>query len=180
MSFEEKTIETHRIYDGRIICLRKDKVMLQNGSFSSREVIEHNGGVCVAAITENNEVLMVRQFRYPYFEELIELPAGKLDKGEDPLECGKRELKEETGVTAESFTDLGIVYPSPGYSSEKLYLYLAKGLSFGEQQLDSDEFLEAMKVPFSQALEMAADGTIKDAKTIAALFRASVKLGITE
>lgn len=177
MRFEEKMIESQRIYEGRVINLRKDRVELQNGAMATREVIEHNGGVCVVAINENDEALMVSQFRYPYLEELLEVPAGKLEKGEDPYGCGMRELREETGASAQKLIPLGVVYPSPGYINEKLYLYLAEGLSYGEQSLDSDEFLEVIKVPFTEAIKMASDGRIKDAKTTVAILRAAILKG---
>ena len=141
MNLTEKTLSETYPFRGRIINLRVDSVELPNGRTSSREVVEHPGGVCIAALTEQDELLFVRQFRYPYKEVLLELPAGKLNLGEDPLECGKRELKEETGVTAERYVSLGKLYPSPGYTGEIISMYYAEGLSLGEQKLDDDEFL---------------------------------------
>ncbi|MBR7132221.1 MAG: NUDIX hydrolase [Clostridia bacterium] len=172
MNLEEKQIETQYIYKGRIISLRKDKALLPNGKTADREVIEHPGGVCVAALTDKKEVLMVRQFRYPYFETVLEIPAGKRDsKDENPLECGKRELREETGAVAEKFVSLGELYPSPGYCGEVIWLYAATGLTFGEQDPDEDEFLTVEKIPLDRAVEMILSGEIKDAKTQAAILK---------
>lgn len=172
MNLEEKQIKSEYIYEGRIIKLRKDDALLPNGAIAVREVIEHNGGVCVAALTENDEILMVRQFRYPYSEIVLEIPAGKRDSiNEDPFECGKRELKEETGATAENYFYLGELYPSPGYCGEIIWLYGATGLSFGEQDTDDDEFLTVEKIPLNNAVEMIMNGEIKDAKTQAAVLK---------
>ena len=141
MKLEETTVEKKYIYKGKIINLRCDDALLPNGKPCIREVVEHPGGVCIAALTDDNELMFVRQFRYPYMEVILELPAGKLERGEDPLESGKRELLEEIGCTADEYINLGKFYPTCGYVDEIIYLYLAKGLSFGEQKLDEDEFL---------------------------------------
>lgn len=171
MDLTEKTIEKNYIYNGRIINLRNDKIMLPNGKVAYREVVEHNGGVCIAALTEKNEILLVRQYRYPYAEALIEIPAGKLERGEDTFDCARRELKEETGATAESISFLGKMYPSPGYTAEVIYIYKAKGLTFGSQHLDEDEFLNVLKVPLTEAAEMIKKGEIVDAKTTIAVLK---------
>lgn len=171
MNLSEKTIKQKYIYRGRIIDLRVDDILLPNGSLALREVVEHPGGVCVAALTENNELLMVKQFRYPYMAEVLELPAGKLDPGEDPLECGKRELKEETGAEAEEFFSLGQFYPTPGYCGEIIYLYAARGLTLGSSRPDEDEFLNLIKVPLKAAVGMILKGEIKDGKTQAAVLK---------
>lgn len=171
MNFTEETQRREYIYKGKIINLRVDEVLLSNGSTAMREVVEHNGGVCVAALTDKNEILMVKQFRYPYMEETLEIPAGKRDKGEEPLHCGIRELKEETGATAETVVYLGEMYPTPGYCSEILWMYAAKGLSFGETDLDEDEFLEVCCVPLKKAVDMVLNGEIKDAKTQCAVLK---------
>lgn len=171
MNLNEKQIKSEYIYKGKIIKVRVDDALLPNGKTSKREVVEHGGGVTVVPLTENNEVLMVEQFRYPYMEVVLEIPAGKRDSGEDPLACGKRELKEETGATAESYEVLGELYPSPGYCGEIIYMYLAKGLSYGETDPDEDEFLNIKKIPLEKAVEMVLSGEIKDAKTQAALLK---------
>lgn len=165
MNLEEKTVNKSYVFKGKIINVRVDDALLSDGSIKKREVVEHNGGVCVAAITDNDEVLMVKQFRYPYMEEIYELPAGKRDGNENPLDCGKRELKEETGASAMEYISLGELYPTPGYCGEIIWLFAAKGLTFGEKNLDEDEFLEAEKIPFKKALDMVLKGEIKDAKT---------------
>ena len=165
MNFEEKTLSQTYPYKGRIINLRKDTVALQDGKEAVREVVEHNGGVCVAALTDEGEVLLVEQFRYPYKKMLLEIPAGKLEKGEEPEKCGRRELAEETGAQAEQFISLGQLYPSPGYCAEIIYMYAAAGLSFGEQHLDEDEFLSVKRIKLEDAVNMVLDNRIEDAKT---------------
>lgn len=165
MDLTEKPIKQDYIYKGKIVNLRVDDALLPNGSTAKREIVEHPGGVCVAALTDNEELLFVEQFRYPYFEVVLELPAGKLEYGEDPFEAGKRELKEETGATAESYEDLGKLYPTPGYCGEIIHMYLAKNLNFGSQQLDDDEFLEVKKIPLREAFRMVMNNEIRDSKT---------------
>ncbi|MEE1160613.1 MAG: NUDIX hydrolase [Acutalibacteraceae bacterium] len=175
MNLEEKQISAEYMYKGKIISLRRDKALLPNGNTATREVVEHNGGVCVAALTDNDEVLFVRQFRYPYMEIIPEIPAGKRDSAEeDPFECGRRELKEETGATAEKFIPLGKLYPSPGYCGEIIWMYAATGLSYGEQNPDDDEFLTVEKIPLDKAVEMILSGEITDAKTQAAVLKLKV------
>ena len=175
MNLVEKTEKQTYIYKGRIINLRCDDITLPDGNAAKREVVEHPGGVCVLPITENDEIIFVRQFRYPYSEIILEIPAGKRDsKDEDTLECGKRELREETGATAEKYTFLGELYPSPGYVGEIIYMYMAENLAFGDTDPDEDEFVETVKIPFDKALEMVMNGEIKDAKTQAAILKAAV------
>ncbi len=178
MKLTEKTLKENYIYKGKIINLRKDDIELPDGNTAIREFIEHNGGVCVLPLTDNDEIVFVRQFRYPYKEELLEIPAGKRDSKEEiPLECGIRELREETGAVAKEFISLGELYPSPGYVGEIIYMYLAKGLTFGEDDRDDDEFLNVEKIPFEKALEMVMNGELKDAKTQTAILKAAVILG---
>lgn len=172
MNLEEKQLSKEYMYKGKIINLRRDTALLPDGKTALREVVEHPGGVCVAALTDNDEILFVKQFRYPYFETVLEIPAGKRDKGnEDPLECGIRELEEETGAKAEKFIPLGELYPSPGYCGEIIWLYAATGLTFSEQHLDEDEFLTVEKIPLEKAVQMILSGEIKDAKTQAAVLK---------
>ncbi len=171
MNLEEKQLSAEYKFKGRIINLRVDEALLPNGATASREIVEHNGGICIVPLTENNEVLMVEQFRYPYSEVVLEIPAGKRDGNEEPLEGGKRELKEETGAIAESYTFLGELYPSPGYCGEIIYMYLARGLSYGETDPDEDEFLNLKRIPLETAVEMIMKGEIKDAKTQAAILK---------
>lgn len=165
MDLTEKTVGGEVLYKGKIVTLRVDEALLPNGKISKREVIEHPGGVTIAALTDAGELLFVRQFRYPYKEVLLEIPAGKLERGEDPLEAGKRELREETGASAKHYISLGCQYPSPGYCDEVLHLYLATGLTFGEAQPDDDEFLSVERIPLEKATEMVLAGEIPDGKT---------------
>lgn len=172
MNLTEKQLDSKYIYEGRIIKLRVDTALLPNGKTATREVVEHPGGVCIAALTDKDELLFVRQFRYPYSEETLEVPAGKRDSfDEDPFECGIRELKEETGATAKSFVPLGELYPTPGVFGEIIWTYLATGLTFGEASPDEDEFLNVIKIPLEKAVEMVLNGEIKDAKTQIAVLK---------
>lgn len=172
MNLNETTLSQEYIFNGKIINLRKDEALLPDGSVARREVIEHNGGVCVVPITDNGEIITVKQFRYPYKEVIREIPAGKRDSRDElPLECGIRELKEETGCTAKKMIFLGELYPSPGYCAEIIYMYAAVGLEYGETDPDDDEFLETEKIPLSQLIDDVLSGKIKDAKTQTALLK---------
>ncbi len=172
MNLEEKQLSKEYLFNGKVIRLRKDVALLPNGNTAVREVVKHNGGVCVVALTDNDEVIMVRQFRYPYSEIVLEIPAGKRDSAnEDPLDCGKRELKEETGAEAEVFIPLGELYPTPGYCGEIIWMYAARVSSFGEDCPDDDEFLTTERIPLETAVEMILSGEIKDAKTQAAILK---------
>lgn len=165
MKLFEKTLTSETKFEGRIIKVLRDTVELENGKTSAREVVCHNGGVCVAALTEQNEVLLVRQFRYPYKEVLLELPAGKLEKGEDPFEAVKREQMEETGTTGENYISLGSLYPSPGYCGEIIRIWACRVAQKGEMHLDEDEFLEVERIPLDKAVEMVLNNEIPDSKT---------------
>ena len=172
MNLEEKTLEKNEVFHGKIINVRQDRALLPNGRTATRDVVEHKGGVCVVPLCDNGDVILVRQFRYPYLQVLLEIPAGKRDSdAEDPLACGQRELKEEIGATAAQYTELGQLYPSPGYCSEIIYMYLATGLTFGRAQPDADEFLQIERIPLRQAVELVLKGEIKDAKTQTALLK---------
>ena len=171
MDTREVTVLKNTIYQGKILNLRVDVAGLPNGKEAPREFVEHNGGVTVAALTDDAKLIFVRQFRYPYMEEVLELPAGKLEKGEDPLEAGKRELREEAGVTAEQYINLGEFYPSPGYTNEIIYLYGARDLTQVEQELDEDEFLNVEYISLDKAVDMVLSNEIKDGKTQAAVLK---------
>lgn len=165
MKLTEKTLEQQYLFHGKIIQVRLDKAELENGAVVDREVVEHPGGVSVAVLTENNELLFVRQFRYPYEETILELPAGKLEKGEDPFEAVKREQKEETGTTGTGYVSLGNIYPTPGYTNEIIRMWACRVESWGEQDPDDDEFIEVERIPLDKAVEMVLQGQLPDAKT---------------
>ena len=175
MKLYEETLSQEYRYRGKIINTRVDEARLENGATALREVIEHPGGVCVAALTDNNELLFVRQFRYPYKEVVLELPAGKRDNpDEDPLTCGKRELLEETGAVATQYRSLGTLYPSPGYCDEVIHLFLAQGLTFGEASPDENEFLQVERIPLDTAVQMVQNNEIPDAKTQVAILKTAL------
>lgn len=165
LGYFEQTEESAGIFSGRIITVHEDTVQLVDGTQAKREIVDHNGGVAIVGMTDEGEALLVRQFRAPYKEVLYEIPAGKLEKGEDPFEAAKREFQEECGCTAENFQYIGELYPTPGYCSEIIRLYYATGLEFGEQNLDEDERLDVYRVPLDEAFSRCMNGEIKDAKT---------------
>lgn len=173
----EKTLTSDCVYDAGFIKIMHDGIELPNGKKATRTYVRHSGGVCVCAITPEGDVALVRQYRYPKSAEILELPAGKLDEGEAPEACGRRELFEETGMTAEKFVPLGVMYPSPGYSNEDIYMFLAENATFaGDAQPDEDEFLDTVIMPFEKALYQAMTGGINDSKTVICLARAENKL----
>jgi ADP-ribose pyrophosphatase len=172
----ERTIARRRIFDGRILKLELYEVMLDNGKIAERELITHQGGVGVLPVTDTGEVILVKQFRKPYEAEIIEIPAGKKEPGEEPESCAVRELEEETGIRAEKLTFLADMYPSPGYTDEIVHIYKAEGLTYGEMSADEDEFIEVVKYPMADAMKMITGGLIKDAKTIIAILMAAKEL----
>ena len=178
MELTEKTVSSQSIYDGKILRLRRDEVLLPNGHRSLREVVDHPGGVCVLAIDSQGRALLVRQFRYPFGRVITELPAGKLERGEDHRVCALRELEEETGYTPATLTYMGALLSSPGFTDEVLHMYLARGLKPGECHPDEDEFLERDRVPLGELVKEVMDGTIQDAKTVAAVLKAKVLLDL--
>lgn len=171
MYLEEKTISSEQLFDGKVVKLYVDKAELENGDIVTREVIRHPGGVCVVPLDEDGNVLFVKQFRYPHGRVMPEIPAGKLEWGESHHDCGLRELKEETGCTCDKYTYLGSLAPTPAYCSEIIHMYLARGLHYGEQSLDEDEFLEIEKIPLDKAAEMIMNNEIADAKTQLAILK---------
>lgn len=177
MNFEEKTISSEPIYNGKIINVRKDTVQLPNGKTALRELIAHPGGVGVIAVDENKDVFMVTQYRIAAKSDMLEIPAGKMEYGEDPLECGSRELVEETGYKAKNFIHLGEYYATPGYCEEKLNIYLAQDLEFVGQNLDEGEFLNVKKYSLDELYKMVMDNKIYDAKTAIAILKAKAILG---
>ena len=170
MNFKEKTVKESYIYNGAILNLRRDEVMLPDGKTAFREIVEHSGGASVLC-EHNGKVLIVKQFRYPYKEEIYELPAGKINKGEDPMETAKRELKEEGGIIANKLELMFTIYPTPGYTEEKIYLYKALEFVFDKQSLDDGEFLSCHWIEKEKLKDMIEKGEIKDAKTLIALLK---------
>lgn len=168
---KEKTLNSQVVYDGKIITVRRDEIELANGRKSFREVVEHSGGVVIVAL-KGDSILFVKQFRYPIKEVITELPAGKLEKGEDPDIACERELEEETGYRAKHWTSLGYIYTSIGFCDEKLYLYLAQELEFVGEHPDDGEILENYEYKIKDVEEMIQNGKINDAKTICAIHRA--------
>ena len=174
---QEKTVKSSTVFRGKIVEVKVDTVTLPDGRQTEREVVEHPGAVAVVAMTENEEVLLVSQFRYPVGEILLEVPAGKLEPGEDPLESAKRELAEETGFMANSWELLSVFYTTPGFSNEIMYLYLARDLSPDKKQADDDEFIEVHRISLTDAMSKALSGDFKDAKTIAGILISGFKSG---
>ena len=176
----EKTLSREEKYQGSFLSLHVDQVQLPNGRTSFREVVEHVDGVAILALDDRNNVLTVTQYRYVIGKTLLEIPAGKLEPGEDPVAGALRELKEETGAVPDTFLPMGVTLPSPGCLSERLYLFLAKGLHMESQQLDEDEFLNVERIPFNEMVHRVMDGEIEDSKTIAAVLKAKVLLNLLQ
>jgi len=171
---EEKTLASELIYNGKIIDVYKDEVELSDGKKSIREVVRHNGGVVILALKNDDTILMVNQYRYPIAQISLELPAGKLEKGEDPFKAAQRELEEETGYIAEIWTNLGYIQTSIGFCDEKLYLYLAEKLTYTKPNPDEGEILKISEYKLSEVTEMIKKGHITDAKTICSMFKAKL------
>lgn len=172
----ETKLESEQIFKGKILDVTRDTVLLENGEQAYREVIHHSGGVCVLPIDDDGNILFVKQFRYPFADVLLEIPAGKRERDEEPLSCGIRELKEEVGAVAENITYLGKLYPTVAYDTEIIYMYLAQNLSFGDRHLDDDEFVDVVKIPFDKAYQMVLDDEIPDSKTQLAILKAKAIL----
>lgn len=170
MDLTEHYISSQTIASGGMLTVKCDLVRLPNGNISQREYVLHPGAVVVVPILPNGHVVLERQFRYPLHQVFIELPAGKIDAGEDVLTTGQRELLEETGYSATDWVKLGIQHPCIGYSNEVIHMYLAQGLSAGQHRRDEDESLEVFDISFEDCLSMIQTGQITDGKTIAALF----------
>lgn len=177
MELRERCVESTTIYKGKIVRLEVDKAELPNGRIATREVVRHPGGVAVIPLDADDRVITVRQFRYPFYRVVEELPAGKLDPGEDPLEAARRELSEEVGATAGQMIYLGSLLASPGFCDEELHLYLGLDLTEGECHPDPDEFLERQRVPFDTMVERVMSGELQDAKTVAGILKAKQYLG---
>ncbi len=179
MNYTEKTISTDTIYNGKIINVELGTVVLPNGRQAKREIVRHPGGVAVVAVDDDGYVYLVKQFRIPYNEVMLEVPAGKLDKGnEDIYDAARRELSEETGLVAEKLEFIGEFYPSVGYTDENLRLFIATGLKQGKKHPDEDEFVSTEKIHITELTKMIMDGTVKDGKTIAAVLKAKMILNL--
>ncbi len=170
MDLTEHCINSETIASGGMLTVKRDQVRLPNGHTSQREYVTHPGAVVVVPILANGNVILECQFRYPLHQVFIELPAGKIDAGEEILVTGQRELLEETGFSAAEWVKLGHQHPCIGYSNEIIHMYLARGLSAGEHQRDADESLEVFDLPFEDCMNMIQSGEITDGKTIVALF----------
>ncbi len=169
-NLHEKTVSSETIYEGRVITVKIDEVRLPNGNLAKREIVNHQGAVAVLAFTDDDRMLAVRQFRKPLERTIVEIPAGKLERGEEPLACAKRELEEETGYTAKTYEHLSSFYTSPGFADELLHLYIATDLTAGVARPDEDEFVEVLHVTLPEAKELLANGEICDAKTVLAVY----------
>lgn len=176
MVFEEKALERETLYQGVVFDITRDRVKLPNGGEGIREVVRHKGAVCVIPLTADGCVLVEKQFRHGYGGVTLEIPAGKLEVGEDPAKAALRELQEETGATPGRLLPLGVFYGSPAILDEKIYMYLATDLTMGERHLDPDEFLEVERIPLATLVEQVLAGEIPDGKTQAAVLRAHLML----
>lgn len=176
MDCREFTKKENLIYKGRILTLYNDEVTLADGSESKREYVHHNGGSSVLAVDKEGYIYLVEQFRYPYRENILEIPAGKVEAGESAYDCALRELKEETGLEAKSLKDLGLIYPSPGYTDEPLHIFLATDFSVGQNRLDEHELLNVKKIALSEALKMIENNTLRDSKTVVSILRYALML----
>lgn len=172
----EKKVSSEEIFDGKLLHVFSDTIELPDGKSATREYIKHQGAVAVVPVTENNEIIAVRQYRYPIGRVTVEIPAGKLDKGEKPLEAAMRELSEETGVSGADITYIGGLYPSVAYTDELIHMYMAENLEYGEAHTDDDEFLDVVKIPVDEFVEKILGGEIMDSKTQAAVLKVAMIL----
>lgn len=177
MENEEIKLNSQVVFNGRIMKVTSDDVKLQNGKITKREVVHHNGGACVLAIDAQGFAYFVKQYRYPFSECLLEIPAGKLEEGEQPGVTAKRELIEECGLSAKKVKSLGVLFPTVAYCTEKIYIYYADEFETVAQHLDEDEFLDIVKIPFDKAVEMVKENLIPDAKTQIAILKAALLRG---
>ncbi|MDY6311055.1 MAG: NUDIX hydrolase [Cyanobacteriota bacterium] len=175
MNFEEKTLNSKLIYDGKVMKIIRYEIVTANGYKSFREVVVHNGGVVIVALTNDNKIILVKQFRYPLKRTILEVPAGKLEKDENPDDAAKRELEEETGYRAKNWKSLGYINTTPGICTEKLYLYFASDLEYVGDHPDKGEVLQCFEYGLDEIYKMIQDGEINDSKTICAVTRAFCK-----
>lgn len=166
----EKTLESERVFDGSLLHINRDIISLPDGGKASREYVVHGGAVMVIPVLNDGRLLMERQYRHPSRQIFVEFPAGKLDQGEDPLECGKRELREETGYSASDWEYLGVFHPLVSYSSEVIHFFVARGLTPGDRQLDEGEFLDVFTMSLEELKQGILANQITDSKTVAGAF----------
>ena len=177
MNLTEQQLSSTKVFEGCLLHVFKDDILLPNGKNGTREYIKHLGAVAVVAMDKDGNIVLEKQYRYPFHKELLEIPAGKLDyKGEDTLEAAKRELREETGISADKFEYLGPFYPTVAYSDEVIHMYLATGLSFGQRELDDDESINLQWVNIKEAVSMVLGGLIPDSKSQAAILNVWTRL----
>ena len=177
MNLTEKQLDSTEVFSGNLLQVYKDRVLLPNGAQSTREYVKHVGAVAVVAMDSDGRIAIEHQFRYPFHDELLEIPAGKLDfEDEDPLEAAKRELREETGITASNYDYLGPFYPTCAYSTEVIHLYFAWNLQFGERELDEDESINVEMIDLGKMLQLIFDGKIPDGKTQAAILQVVARM----
>ena len=174
----EKQVSSENVFDGRLLHVYNDIIELPNGHKSTREYIKHQWAVCVVPVTDKMEVIAVKQYRYPIGRVTIEIPAGKLDAGEEPLAAAKRELSEETGVESADIEYIGGLYPSVAYTDEIIHMYFAKNLEYGQAHTDDDEFLNVEKIPLAEFVQLIMDGKIQDSKTMTAVLKVARMLGV--
>ncbi len=169
---KEITSKENIVFEGKVIRVQSDEVILPDGNVATREVVVHRGGVCIVPIDECENVLLVKQFRYPFKQEVLEIPAGKRELVEEPFETARRELSEETGCVAEKYDDLGSFLVTPGYCTEKFYIFLARGLTYYQQHLDEGEFVSVVKMKLDDAIAKVYSNEINDCKTVVGLLLA--------
>ncbi|MBE6753667.1 MAG: NUDIX hydrolase [Ruminococcaceae bacterium] len=171
MEMKEHQVSRQTVYEGKIICVHRDNILTADGNPALREIVEHHGGVCCAALNDRGELAFVSQYRYAYDKVVMELPAGKLERGEEPFAAIQRELQEETGAVGTDWQDLGELYPTPGYCTEIIHLYSCRVKSIGETHFDEDENLEIRFIPLEEAVRMVMAGELPDSKTQALVMR---------
>jgi ADP-ribose pyrophosphatase len=176
MKYSERTISSEYLYQGRILKLRRDLVLLQNGKNVFREIIEHKGAAACLVLTPENKLIFVRQYRHPYKEEILEFPAGRLEKDEEPEKTIIRELQEEVGIKPLKIEKIGRIYPSPGYTDEIIHLYFTENYQNFISSLDEDEFLDTLEIPIKEAFNLLEEGKIVDSKTIVLLLKCKDRL----
>ena len=174
----EKTVASETVFEGKVFNVEIKEILTPEGRKSTREIVKHNGGACILPVDEQGNCYLVKQFRSPCEKVMLEAPAGKIEQGEDPLECAAREITEETGFVAKKIENVGSVTATPGYCSEVITLFIGTELDTGDANPDLNEYVSTVKIPLAEALQMADSGEIEDSKTLVLLYKASRRLGI--